>query len=111
MHLFSQGLDVDKKLWEIASLTLDPDIRQFILEECLSYSLTPQQASDVKFLKQLEKATIEKQQSMKTTSEKTLRYFNSIYLIHYNLLAIKGPSWGNKLIINDFEIKFLKYMG
>lgn len=93
MHFFLQGLDVDKKLWEIASLTLDPDIRQFILEECLSYSLTSQQASDVNFLKQLEKATIEKHQSMKSTPEKNLRYFNSIYLIHYNLLANKETSW------------------
>lgn len=60
-------------------MTLDPDIRQFILEECLSYSLTPQQASDVNFLKQLEEATIEKQQNTKTTPEKALRYLNSIY--------------------------------
>lgn len=97
MHFFLQGLDVDKKLWEIASLTLDPDIRQFILEECLSYSLTSQQASDVNFLKQLEKATIEKQQSMKATPEKNLRYLNSIYLIHYNLLANKEPSWATSV--------------
>lgn len=92
---------MDKKLWEIASLTLDPDIRQFILEECLSYSLTSQQASDVNFLKQLEKATIEKHQSMKSTPKKNLRYLNSIYLI---------PHGRQVLIINDFEIKFLKYV-
>lgn len=61
-------------------MTLDPDIRQFILEECLSYSLTPQQASDVNFLKQLEEATIEKQQNTKTTPEKAIRYLNSIHI-------------------------------
>ena len=66
----SQGVDVHKELWEIASLTLDPDIRQYIIEECLSYSLTPKQSSDVTFIRDHEKATKAEQDNSKEIPEK-----------------------------------------
>ncbi|XP_061172498.1 spatacsin-like [Saccostrea echinata] len=67
--LANLGIDVDQKLYEIASLTVNPEVREFIIEECLSYSLSPQQASDVAFVHDLERATT--QEHMKSgTKEK-----------------------------------------
>ncbi|XP_062566288.1 spatacsin-like [Saccostrea cucullata] len=67
--LANLGVDVDQMLYEIASLTVNPEVREFIIQECMSYSLSPQQASDVTFVHDLEKAS--KHEHMKSeTREK-----------------------------------------
>ncbi|XP_056021478.1 spatacsin-like isoform X6 [Ostrea edulis] len=88
--LANLGVDVNKKLWEIASLTLNPEVRQFIIEECLSYTLSPQQASDTAFLKTLEE--VNRQRSLNSKPETAEENHESGGVVELKSILQEGKS-------------------